>query len=88
MKRALLRVGTLLIFLCLGGPAAWAQSAQVISARAGAVTRVEGEVLYHCHDKESGIQTLETGVKLHDGDLVFTDENSNARWMLNPDSYR
>jgi hypothetical protein len=86
MKRALLGVGTSLILLCCG-TAAWAQSPQVVSARAGAVNRVEGEVVYHCHDKESGIQTLETGVKLHDGDLVFTDEKSSAQWALNPDSH-
>lgn len=82
---------TLLLHLALltaltpAPPAASRQ--QVVSARAGAVTRVEGEVIYHCHDKEDGVGKLEAGVRLHAGDLVFTAEQGSATLTLNPDSY-
>lgn len=60
---------------------------RVVSARAGLVTRAEGEVLYHCHEKGEGIEQLREGVQLHDGDRVFTSEGGSATWALNPGSY-
>lgn len=60
---------------------------RVVSARAGLVTRAEGEVLYHCHEKEEGVAPLRAGVQLHDGDLVFTAAGGSVTWALNPGSY-
>ena len=63
------------------------RSAQVVSARAGLVTRVEGEVRCHHHDKEAGVEELHAGDRLHDEDIVFTNETGRAQWTLNPGSY-
>ncbi len=60
---------------------------RVVSARAGLVTGVEGEVLYHCHEKGEGINQLQAGVQLHDGDRVFTSRGGRVTWALNPGSY-
>jgi hypothetical protein len=67
--------------------AATAQKAQVISARAGLVTRVEGDVRCHHHEREAGVEELRAGESLHDDDIVFTNETGRAQWTLNPDSY-
>ena len=64
-----------------------AQGSQVVSARAGLVTRVEGEVRCHHHEREGGVEVLRVGERLHDDDIVFTDEAGRAQWTLNPDSY-
>jgi hypothetical protein len=61
--------------------------AQVVSARAGLVTRVEGEVRCHHHEREGGVEDLRAGERLHDDDIVFTNETGRAQWTLNPDSY-
>ena len=63
------------------------QGEKVISARAGLVTRAEGEVLYHCHEKGEGVERLPPGTRLHDGDRVFTSGGGRVTWALNPDSY-
>jgi hypothetical protein len=60
---------------------------RVVSARAGLVTRAEGEVLYHCHEKGEGVEQLRAGVQLHDGDRVFTSAGGSVTWALNPGSY-
>lgn len=67
--------------------AAIRQRAQVVSARAGLVTRVEGEVRCHHHEREGGVEELRAGERVHDDDIVFTNENGRAQWTLNPDSY-
>lgn len=64
-----------------------AQGSQVVSARAGLVTRVEGEVRCHHHEREGGVEELHVGERLHDDDIVFTNETGRAQWTLNPDSY-
>lgn len=69
---------------CVAAPA---QERRVVSARAGLVTRAEGEVLYHCHEKEERVGPLRAGVQLHDGDLVFTPAGGSVTWALNPGSY-
>ena len=69
---------------CVAAPA---QERRVVSARAGLVTRAEGEVLFHCHEKEEGVGPLRAGVQLHDGDLVFTAAGGSVTWALNPGSY-
>jgi hypothetical protein len=60
---------------------------QVVSARAGLVSRAEGEVLYHRHEKGEGVGQLRGGVKLHDGERVFTAETGRVTWSLTPESY-
>lgn len=66
--------------------AAW-QRAQIVSARAGLVTRVEGEVRCHHHEREGGVDELRAGERIHDDDIVFTNETGRVQWTLNPDSY-
>lgn len=81
---ALLAAPALLLF----SPAAMkAQGAQVISARAGLVTHVEGEVRCHHHEREAGVEELHAGDRLHDEDIIFTNETGRAQWTLNPGSY-
>lgn len=64
-----------------------AQGARVVSARAGLITRVEGEVRCHHHEREAGVKELHAGDRLHDDDIVFTNGTGRAQWTLNPDSY-
>lgn len=80
-------IKVLLVLLSCGqAMAAGVISAQVVSARAGLVTRAEGEVLYHCHEKGEGVAQLESGTQLHDGDLVYTGKGARVTWALNPES--
>ena len=64
-----------------------ARQAQVVSARAGLVTRIEGEVRCHHHEREAGVEELHVGERLHDEDIVFTNGSGRAQWALNPNSY-
>ena len=82
MRRVIILL--LALHVCL---TATAQEMRVVSARAGLVTRAEGEVLYHCHEKEEGVGQLREGVQLHDGDRVFTGQGGSVTWALNPESY-
>lgn len=82
--RRTLSAAALLLTLCAAP--AWAQE-RVVSARAGLVTRAEGEVLYHCHEKGGGVEQLAPGTRLHNGDLVYTSKGGSVTWALNPDSY-
>jgi hypothetical protein len=59
---------------------------QVVAARAGVVTRAEGEVLYGAQG-ERDMRHLQIGVRLVDGDAVTTAAKSRAEWSLTPDSY-
>jgi FecR-like protein len=61
--------------------------AQVVSARAGVVCHVAGDVSYHPHSKDGSVQKLEVGMELNNGDLVLTGDNAIAEWSLNPNSY-
>jgi hypothetical protein len=63
------------------------RQAQVVSARAGLVTLVEGEVRCHHHEREGGVEELHVGERLHDEDIVFTNASGRAQWTLNPGSY-
>lgn len=83
MKRTLAAV-TLLLTLCAAPTRA---QERVVLARAGLVTGVEGEALYHCHEKGEGVEQLPAGAMLHDGDLVYTSKGGRVTWALNPDSY-
>jgi hypothetical protein len=83
VKQSLAAV-TFMLALCI--PAARAQE-KVVSARAGLVMRVEGEVRCHHHEREGGIEELRVSERLHDNDIVFTNETGRVRWTLNPDSY-
>ena len=83
MRRTLTAV-TFLVILCV--LPARAQE-KVVSARAGLVIGVEGEVIYHCHEKGEGVEQLKSGIQLHDGDLVYTGKGAQVTWGLNPDSY-
>lgn len=85
-RRLVVPLMMLTLLLCGRAVAAGVLSAQVVSARAGLVTRAEGEVLYHCHEKGEGVAQLESGVQLHDGDLVYTGKGARVTWALNPDS--
>ncbi len=84
MKQRTLVAITILLALCAAPARA---QERVVSARAGLVTGVEGEVLYHCHEKGEGVEQLPAGVSLHDGDLVYTSRGGSVTWALNPDSY-
>lgn len=69
----------------------WAQDscvahAQVVSARAGVVTRAEGEVFYRPGGGDDA-RRLQAGVKLADGDVVVTAQGARAEWSLAPDSF-
>ncbi len=75
-----------LAFMCFWMPGTLSTRAQVVSARAGRVTRTEGEVLLQCVN-EKEIRQLPKGVQLHDGDVVLTTGNARAAWALNPNSY-
>jgi hypothetical protein len=57
--------------------AATRQRPQVVSARAGLVTRVEGEVRCHHHEREGGVEELHAGERIHDDDIVFTNETGS-----------
>lgn len=81
-----MRIGILLTIL-LACMVARAQEGRLVSARAGLVTSAEGEVLYHCHEKGEGVERLQPGAKLHDGDRVFTSKGARATWALNPESF-
>lgn len=59
--------------------------AQIVSARAGVVSRVEGDVWYRRRDEQQ-TQQLSTGVSLSVGDLVWTGSRGRAEWSLNPGS--
>ena len=58
----------------------------VVSARAGVVTRAEGEVFYQPRGEKDRRQ-LQIGVKLNDGDAVITAQGGRAEWSLTPDSF-
>ena len=60
--------------------------AQMISARAGLVTREDGEVFYS-PGGGSEVRQLQKGVKLGDSDTVLVAGKGRAEWTLNPDSY-
>lgn len=70
------------ILLCVGGAIG-----QVIRAEAGLVTKVNGEVLIHCHNRESGFSTIRDGELLHNDDLVITNSSGSIVFALNPGSY-
>ena len=60
--------------------------AQVLAARAGVVTRAEGEVFYRQRDGMD-VRQLQVGVKLGDGDALITKQGGRAEWSLTPDSF-
>ena len=60
---------------------------QVIRAEAGLVKKVNGEVLIHCHDRESGFSKLRDGEALHNEDLIITNSTGLTVFSLNPGSY-
>jgi hypothetical protein len=64
-----------------------AAAQQVISARAGMVKNVRGEVFYRCHLNDKEALSLQKGLMLHNGDTVLTTESGDAAFSLNPDSY-
>lgn len=76
----------LLLVLCLATLPSRTE-AQVVSARAGVIRHVDGEVWYHPHSKDGRVQQLEVGVELNNGDFVLTGGKGLAEWSLNPDSY-
>lgn len=78
---------TLLLLASCFAMSASGVKAQVVSARAGAVCHVDGEVWYHAHSKGGGVQQLVVGIELNDGDFVITSDKGLAEWSLNPDSY-
>ena len=62
-------------------------SAQVISARAAVVIRVDGEVFYRCRDKKKEALVLDENSILHDRDTILTTLSGSVLLSLNPDSY-
>lgn len=68
---------------------AWGSSAvgQVIRTEAGWVKKVNGDVLIHCHNRQSGFSKLRGGEALHNEDLVTTNSNGLTVFSLNPGSY-
>lgn len=79
-----LSAGLLIFAPC--GRASEASQPQLVSARAGLVTRVDGEVLRR-RGGAGDAQTLRKGATLDDGDVVVTAEKGHADWSLTPDSY-
>lgn len=73
-----------MIFLCVSLEAS-AQS-QVISASAGTVSRVDGEVWFR-HRGATGLQPLRADQKLVAGDLIVTGGSGRVEWSLNLGSY-
>ena len=70
------------VFLTITAP----EQGRVVSARAGLVQHVKGEVILHCHNgNETGL--LKPGVRLCDDDLVLTTADAAVEWSLTPDSY-
>jgi hypothetical protein len=63
-----------------------AESTQVISARAGTVTRLNGEVWYR-HRNETEVRPLKLGERLADGDMVLTGDHGRLELSLNPESF-
>ena len=87
MKRAGVFALALLACLCLPAPTAASRGQErVISARAGLVTLVEGEVLRRPGGGKD-VEPLQKGVTLDDGDVVLTTGKGHADWSLTPDSY-
>lgn len=60
--------------------------AQIISARAGVVSRVEGEAWYRRHGEKQW-NVLQPAVTLSKGDTILTGKNGRAECTLNPGSY-
>src|SRR5689334_10511716 len=58
----------------------------IVSARAGDVTRVEGNVWLKQRG-ESSLLPLRIGKRLSSGDVVVTGDQGRAEWSLNVDSY-
>ena len=74
------------LLLCWWPQESSSLQAQVVTARAGVVTRAEGEVFYQ-HRGEEPVRQLQIGVKLTDGDTVITKPGGRAEWSLTPDSF-
>ena len=75
------------LFFCLLALGILPAAGQVISARAGMVKNVRGEVYYRCHSNDKQARALEKGLMLHNGDTVLTTDSGDAAIALNPDSY-
>ena len=60
---------------------------QVISAKAGLVKRVSGEVFVRCHEEVARRSVVRNGQSLHDDDLVYTGKSASLVLALNPGSY-
>lgn len=75
-----------LVFLFLCVPFEAQAQSQVISARAGIVSRVEGDVWFR-QSGTTGLQSLRVNQKLTAGDLVLTGSSGRVEWSLNPGSY-
>jgi hypothetical protein len=74
VKRTLAALTFLLALYAAPAPA----QERVVSARAGLVTVVEGEVTHHCQEKGEGVEQLPAGASLHDGDLVYTSRGGRV----------
>src|SRR5262249_42334903 len=59
---------------------------KIVSARAGAVYAVQGEVVYHEHNRDE-TALLSPGDRLDEGDIVLTLNEASAEWSLTPDSF-
>jgi len=67
----------------------WAVSSaqsKIVSAHAGAVYYVQGEVVYHEHNRDETM-LLRPGDRLDEGDIVLTLNDASAEWSLTPDSF-
>lgn len=85
----ILRRPHVLLFVALAvlyGPSGAPARAQVVSASAGVVSRVEGEVWFR-KKGATELGRLPSGQKLAPGDLVLTGEGGRCEWTLNPGSY-
>ncbi|MGH9942318.1 MAG: hypothetical protein ACRD9R_08170 [Pyrinomonadaceae bacterium] len=86
MKRAGVFALALLACLCVDPPTVSRAQEKLVSARAGLVTLVEGEVLRRPGGGKE-VEPLKKGVTLADGDVVLTTGKGHADWSLTPDSY-
>ena len=79
MKIAFLMLAIITCVYCVGS--------QVISARAGLVRKVDGDVFIHCHEDTAKKSKLQIGDILHNEDLVVSSESASVVLALNPGSH-
>lgn len=80
-------VAALALLVVLGGSES-IQAQYLISTKAGFINRVEGKVYIERQENENGERgRASLGTQMKPGDLLITDQDSNAELLLNPGAY-